>query len=322
MQHIDAHQIEEILTPQHAIKVVAEAMKTLSMGATRQLPRGILDLGEGRFFGSMTGSLWTSADGELTVFGSKLVSVYPESFAKGQSSHQGLIILFDANDGRPVLSLDAASITALRTAAASAVATNALARVDAERLTLLGYGEQAYTHALAMQSIRQFKEVVIWGRDPSKAKALMEKLAPLMTAEITVAPTVHQAVVGADVICCVTSAKTPILFGKDLEPGMHINLVGSSFLGPVEVDDEVVRRARFIVDSEESARAQAAEFANAVASGAVEPSHMVGEIGRVLLGQLMGRTDGSEITVYKSLGHIVQDLASAAFVCQQLRVMS
>ncbi|HEY7907071.1 MAG TPA: ornithine cyclodeaminase family protein [Wenzhouxiangella sp.] len=318
MRHIDAHDIEKILKPEATIQVVADAMKTLSKGATRQLPRGILDLGEGRFFGSMTGSLWTSVDGRLTVFGSKLVSVYPENFARGRSSHQGLIILFDALNGQPLLSLDAASITALRTAAASAVATHALARPDAKRLTLLGYGEQAYTHALAIQAIRPLEEVVIWGRDPEKARALADKLGPLMLAKISTAPDVKSAIDGADIVCCVTSAKRPILFGQDLAPGMHLNLVGSSFLGPVEVDDEVVRRSRFIVDSEESARAQAAEFANALASGVIEPSHMAGEIGEVLLGQLVGRQEETEITVYKSLGHIVQDLAAATFVCQQL----
>lgn len=317
MQHIDAHTIERLLTPDHAIAVVAEAMKTLSKGATRQLPRGILDLGQGRFYGSMTGSLWSAPDGELNVFGSKLVSVYPENFAQGHSSHQGLILLFDANDGKPIMTLDAASITALRTAAASAVATDQLARADAKRLALLGYGEQAYTHALAIQAIRPLSEVMIWGRDPVKAQALLEKLQPQMGALVKTASSVQAAIAGADIVCCVTSAKLPYLFGDDLQEGMHLNLVGSSFLGPVEVDDAVVARSRFIVDSIESARAQAAEFASALASGAITSEHMVGEIGQVLLGEVKGRTSDDEITVYKSLGHIVQDLATATWVAEQ-----
>lgn len=316
--HLSAQQVEAVLSPAQANAIVREAMLVLSAGQTRQLPRGILHLDQDRFYGAMTGSLWSGQEQGLEVFGSKLVSVFPAVAGQGHASHQGLIVLFDGHNGQPIATIDAGSVTALRTAAASAVATDALARPDARNLSLLGCGEQAWRHALAIDEVRPLQSVRIWGRSQAKAAALAERLRPRMDAAIHTCKHVRQAVQGSDIVCCLTSAKDAYLFGRDLEPGMHLNLVGSSFLGPVEVDNEVVCRSRFIVDSLESARLQAAEFHNALKAGVVDKSHMVGEIGQVLNGGITGREHPEQITVYKSLGHIVQDLASALWLYREL----
>ncbi|WGM39908.1 Delta(1)-pyrroline-2-carboxylate reductase [Caulobacter sp. NIBR1757] len=221
------------------------------------------------------------------------------------------MVLFDPDDGAPVCILHAGEITAIRTAAASAVATDALARPDATTMAVLGYGEQAASHIHAIARVRALTGVRVWGRDPERAAAFAGRLRPHFPFEITAVPGARAAVAGADIVCTVTNAAEPILFGDWLEPGMHLNLVGSSYAGPVEVDDAVVTRSRFIADSREGVLAQGAEFLKAKAAGLITDEHLVAEIGEVLASRVEGRRSSAEITAYKSLGHIVQDLASA-----------
>jgi ornithine cyclodeaminase/alanine dehydrogenase-like protein (mu-crystallin family) len=203
----------------------------------------------------------------------------------------------------------AGEITAIRTAAASAVATDVLARKDARRLALLGYGEQAATHARAISRVRKLEEIVVWGRSVERARAFAVAMEAELGVEVRAVDGVREAVAEADVVCTVTSAAEPILMGEWVRPGTHVNVVGSSFAGPAEIDNELVRRSRFFVDSREGVLAQGAEFLRAKAAGVVGDEHIVAEIGQVLAGDVVGRTSAEEITVYKSLGHVVQDLA-------------
>jgi ornithine cyclodeaminase len=249
--------------------------------------------------------------GAHAVFGAKLISVFPENFARGIQSHQGLVILFDPESGAPVCVVHAGELTAIRTAAASAVATDALARKDACRLTLLGYGEQAATHARSIGKVRDLKSIVVWGRSPERARAFAERTQAELEVPISAAGSVKEAVSEADIVCTVTSAAEPILMGEWVRPGTHLNLVGSSHAGPAEVDSEVVVRSRFIADSREGVLNQGAEFLRAKAAGLVDDKDIVAEIGQVLAGEIEGRRSAEEITVYKSLGHVVQDLATA-----------
>jgi ornithine cyclodeaminase len=244
-------------------------------------------------------------------FGAKLISVFPENFARGQQSHQGLVILFDPGSGAPVCVVHAGEITAIRTAAASAVATDALARTDARRLALLGYGEQAATHARAIGKVRELESIVVWGRSRERARAFAERIHAELAVRVAIAEGVQEAVAEADIICTVTAAAEPILKGEWVRPGTHLNLVGSGYAGPAEVDNELVVRSRFIADSREGVLEQGAEFLRAKAAGLVDDEHIVAEIGQVLAGEIAGRRSEDEITVYKSLGHVVQDLASA-----------
>ena len=306
MRFIDREEVARRLTYDACIPIVRNAMIAFSRGETKQLLRSIMALSEGRLFGVMPGAM-----GAHAPFGAKLISVFPENAARGRQSHQGLVILFDHETGAPVCVLHAGEITAIRTAAASAVATDALAREDARRLTILGSGEQAMTHARAISKVRDLESISIWGRSLERARALAERMQAELAAPVAAAGSGEEAVAEADIVCTVTSAAEPILKGAWVRPGTHLNLVGSSHAGPVEVDNDLVVRSRFIADSREGVVNQGAEFLRAKAAGLIGDEHIVAEIGQVLAGEIEGRRSIGEITVYKSLGHIVQDLASA-----------
>jgi ornithine cyclodeaminase/alanine dehydrogenase-like protein (mu-crystallin family) len=306
MRFIDREEIARRLTYDVCIPIVRSAMIAFSRGETKQLLRSIIPLSEGRMFGVMPGAM-----GAHGPFGAKLISVFQKNFALGKQSHQGLVILFDPETGAPVCVLHAGEITAIRTAAASAVATDALARKDASRLAILGYGEQAATHVRAIGKVRSLASIVVWGRSSDRAQAFAQRMRPELGISISTAPSVKEAVAQADIICTVTSATEPILKGEWVRPGTHVNVVGSGFAGPAEVDNDLVVRSRFIADSREGVIHQGAEFLRAKAAGLVGDDHIVAEIGQVLAGEIPGRRSADEITVYKSLGHVVQDLASA-----------
>jgi ornithine cyclodeaminase len=306
MRFIDREEVARRLTYEMSIPIVRDAMIAFSRGETRQLLRSIIPLADGRMFGVMPGAMGASAP-----FGAKLISVFPENFAKGIQSHQGLVILFDPENGAPVCVVHAGEITAIRTAAASAVATDALARKNANRMAILGYGEQAATHARAIGKVRKLQSIKIWGRSSERARTLAEQLQTELAIPVSSAGHVQEAVAEADIICTVTSATEPILKGAWVRAGTHVNLVGSSHAGPVEVDDDLVVRSRFIADSREGVLAQGAEFLRAKAAGLIGDDHIVAEIGQVSAGEIEGRRSPEEITVYKSLGHVVQDLSTA-----------
>ncbi|MCU1248352.1 MAG: Ornithine cyclodeaminase [Edaphobacter sp.] len=306
MRFIDREEVSRRLTYERCIPIVRQAMITFSSGESKQLLRSIIPLSEGRLFGIMPGAM-----GAHAPFGAKLISVFRENFDRGIQSHQGLILLFDPETGAPVCVVHAGEVTAIRTASASAVATDVLARKDARRLVLLGYGEQATSHARAIQTIRDLESIVVWGRSPERAHAFAERLQAELAVPVTTAASVQEAVAKGDIVCTVTSASEPILKGEWVRPGTHLNVVGSSHAGPAEVDNDLVVRSRFIADSREGVLHQGAEFLRAKAAGLVGDEHIIGEIGQVLAGEVEGRRSADEITVYKSLGHVVQDLASA-----------
>jgi ornithine cyclodeaminase len=303
---IGREEVAEKLTYEVCIPIVRQAMIAFSKGETRQHLRSIIPLSDGRLFGIMPGAL-----GEDAPFGAKLISVYPENFAAGRQSHQGVVVLFEPDTGEPVCIVHAGEITAIRTAAASAVATAALAREDAHRLAILGYGEQAATHARAMTKVRDIRSIGVWGRSPERVEAFCTRMSAELGLPVTGAADVQTLVGDADIICTVTAAREPILLGAWVRPGTHVNVVGSGVAGPVEVDIELVVRARFIADSREGVLRQGSEFLRAKEAGLIGDEHIVAEIGQVLAGEVEGRRNDAEITVYKSLGHVVQDLASA-----------
>src|SRR5215475_3687562 len=170
MRFIDKDEIARRLTYERCIPIVRDAMIAFSAGETKQLLRSIISLKEGRLFGVMPGAMGAEAP-----FGAKLISVFKENFDKGMQSHQGLVVLFDPHTGAPVCVLHAGEITAVRTAAASAVATDALARPEAKRLAILGYGEQAGTHVRAISKVRSIEHITVWGRSPERAATFAEQ---------------------------------------------------------------------------------------------------------------------------------------------------
>ncbi len=307
----DSEAVRTGLTYPDCIRVVRAAMQALSAGTTRQLLRTMLSLGPGRTFAQMPGAL-----GDDDMFGTKTISVFADPRSPGKRRHRGLVVLFEPVEGRPVAIADAEEITHIRTAAATAVATDALARADAATLLIVGTGGQAHSHLHALPLVRRFDRVMIWGRTPEKVDALMAAFPDLPCER---AGDLEAATRAADVICTLTTAAQPVILGEWVRPGTHVNLVGSSGPGPVEVDGALVARSRYIADSVASARDAAAEFLDARDAGLVTDAHIVAEIGEVLLGRVAGRTGAADITLYKSLGHAVQDLAAAAHLYRSSR---
>lgn len=291
---------------------VRGAMIALSAGETRQLPRSIIPIGAGRLFGQMPGALLTKG-----YFGAKLISVFADPLALGRSAHLGVVVLFDTDSGQAVCVADAGGITLIRTAAGTAVATDALAVPGAERLTVMGYGHQASAHIEALARVRPLREVRVWGRSMERAEEFCAAMADKTGLSVIPVADAREAVTDAQIVCTVTGAVEPILFADWLSPGTHVNLVGASVASAAEAEAAVVSVGRYFVESRESARTGAGEFLRAIASGLVSEDCIQAEIGEVLAGTLPGRQSDSEITVYKSIGHAVQDLAAAAYLYEQ-----
>jgi len=305
----DAAQVEALLDYPGCIAAMRAAMIALSSGERAQPLRQIWPVGDGEMWGIMPGDL-----SALSTFGAKLVSVFHDPDRPGRTRHQGVVIAFDGVTGAVSCIADAEPITKIRTACATAAATDALARADADVLAIFGGGVQAEAHLRALPLVRKFREILLWGRSPEKARALAEAMSGLIGQPITSIADGADAARRADVICTVTSSPEPVLFDDWVKPGTHINLVGSSMLGPVEVDSALVARARYVADYRPGALAQGAELAAARAAGAIDDGYAVLEIGEVLAGRIAGRESDDQVTVYKSLGHVAQDLAAADYL--------
>ena len=250
----------------------------------------------------------------LKAFATKIISVYPDNHGTALDSHQGLVALFDGERGTPIAVMDASSITAIRTAAVSAVATKILARGESRRLAIIGAGVQARTHIEAMLAVRRFDSVAIWSRDRAHAEQLMDRTTRDQGVKCQVADTVKRAVADADVVCTVTAARDPVLRGEWLQPGTHINAVGASLRTTRELDSAAVKRARIYVDRRESALNEAGDLLIPIQEGVITSDAIVGELGEVLTGTVGGRRSSEEITLFKSLGLAVEDLACARYL--------
>lgn len=308
---VSAEDVARHLTYERCIPLMRGAMIALSTGQVCQPLRAIVDLEHGNAFGVMPGALVGDA------FGAKLVSVFPENVGKGGHSHQGLVVLFNPASGAPVAAIEAGELTAIRTAAASAAATDVLARPEARSLAILGTGEQAWRHVAAIRHVRPIERVTVWGRSRERTDALAAKLrAEAIQAEA--APTAAAAARGSDIVCTTTASAEPIIGSADIAEGTHVNAIGSSRAGPAEIASDLVARARMFADHRESVLKQGGEFLRARDAGLVTDAHVLGEIGEVFAGTIAGRTSPGEVTLYKSLGSIAQDLVAARAVIQAI----
>lgn len=307
---LSASDVERLLPMDACIALMRDTMTAVSAGAAVQPLRQFMAVpATAGKMGLMPGAL--QGAGGSDVFGVKIVSKYPRPPGDPHGSHVGAVLLFDAEQGLPRALIEGGTLTAIRTAAASAAATDALARRDAETLLIVGTGEEAWRHGLAFAQIRSFARIAIWGRDAGRAGALAGRLAQALGRPVEVAGALQAEAGEADVICTTTSAKEPVLMGAWVRPGAHVTLVGSAIPETAEVDETLVARSVFVVDRREAALAAAGELRRAIAAGLVGDDHIHAEIGEVFAGSRPGRTSADEITVYKSLGVIAQDLAAA-----------
>jgi ornithine cyclodeaminase/alanine dehydrogenase-like protein (mu-crystallin family) len=242
--------------------------------------------------------------GERPVFSLKTVCILPGNPARGLDAHQGTVTLYDGETGMPTAVLDASAVTEIRTAAVSAVATRLLAREDASVLAIIGAGVQARAHLTALRSVRGFEEVRVHSRTEAHARAIGDG--------VVVAPSAAEAVRGADVVVTATSSREPVLSRGWLSPGTHVNAVGASTPAARELDVETVAASALFADSRESISNEAGEFRLAVEQGLISGiDHVRGSLGELLIGAAPGRQDDRELTLFRSLGLAVEDLAAA-----------
>ncbi len=249
--------------------------------------------------------------------GIKVVTVMPGNHGTEFDAHQGAVLLFEVEHGALLAAMDASSITAIRTAAVSGVATRLLAREGASTLAILGSGVQAKTHLEAMREVRAITDVRVWSRTESSARRFADQAAERHGIDIRIAASAHDAAAGADIICTCTSAREPVLSGESVAPGTHINAVGACLPKFRELDTAAVVRSRLFVDSRESTFNEAGDFLIPKQEGAIGDDHIVGEIGEVLLGSAAGRETADEITLFKSLGIGAEDLAAAHYIYEK-----
>jgi alanine dehydrogenase len=245
------------------------------------------------------------------ILGIKVITIFHANGAAGHPSHQGIVILFDGQHGQPLMLFDAEEITAIRTAAASAVATRLLSREDSSTLAIIGSGQQAERHIEAIRQVRDIRQINLWGRNPAHTTALQKRLATRYPIPIRITATAQASVKDADIICTVTAATEPVLLGDWIPKGAHLNVVGSCTPTAREVDSAAILHSSVFTDCYESVFKEAGDFLIPKKEGLVTDSHVKGELGELLTGTKTGRTNKEEITLFKSLGIATEDLYSA-----------
>jgi ornithine cyclodeaminase/alanine dehydrogenase-like protein (mu-crystallin family) len=268
------------------------------------------------FMGLMPG--WRgSHHGHAATFGLKAVAIMPGNPARGLDAHQGLVTLFDGETGEPTAILDASAITEIRTAAVTAVATSVLARHDARTLAILGAGTQARAHLLALAGVRAFEQVRIYAPTQAHARAMAEQAGDA-SAQMHIARSAQEALRDADVVVTATSSRVPVLQRDWLKAGAHVNAVGASSAQAREIDTATVAASALFCDSRESLRNEAGEFQLAITQGLIAgEDHVRAELGEVLAGTATGRRDPDELTLFRSLGLAIEDLAAAQLAVAQ-----
>ena len=307
---VNQAEVPRLLPMAACMEAMAEALRSVSRGESLLPLRQVIMLPDkAGAFGSMPAYL-----GSPPAIGLKSITVFPGNHGTELDSHQGAVLLFETKRGSLVAIMDASSITGIRTAAVSGVATRLLARADAGDLALLGTGVQALSHLEAMSHARRLRRVRAWSRSPEHARAFAERAERSLGLRVEAAATAREAVEGADLVCTVTSSREPVLKGEWLAPGAHVNAVGASLASARELDTPAVARARLFVDRRESALAEAGDFLIPRREGAIDDHHIRGELGELLLGTCPGRQSESEVTVFKSLGLAVEDVAAARLI--------
>ena len=307
---LNADTTRSLLDHAGCVDVMAQAMSAFSAGKVDAPVRQVIRLGEQGHFFVMPGAITSGP-----VYGAKLVNLVPDNPQRGLPNVQGFIALFDHETGVPLALVDGTAVTYVRTAAASALATRELARRNAKTLGLFGAGTLAGEHLLAIATVRELEEIRICDRTAEKAAAFANHWSARTGLRIIAAQPADTA--ACDIVTAVTSAPEPVIAGHWLQPGAHLNLVGAHSPEHREADSDAARRARIFVDSMDSALSEAGDILIPLAQGEIDEGSIIGEIGAVLNGDVAGRQNDSQITLYKSLGLAAQDLFAADHAYRQ-----
>ena len=309
---INSDQVTQLLTMQKCVDLVEDAHKHHSLGnAVLPLRTSMDDAKMDGIIATMPAYLKID---NRKILGMKLVTVFHENEHKGLESHQASIILCDPDTGITSAIVDGRIITAMRTAAASAVATKYLSKNEASSMAILGTGVQAYTHLDAINCVRSIDEVNVWNRTTTKAeKFVKECSSKYPDLKFSIYESVRDATKDSDIINTLTASPSPILSTDDVNHGVHINAVGSSTPGMRELSTDLVTKSTIFTDAEESLKAEAGEYVIPLSEGKLT-NHSITEIGDVITSKKAGRSSQDEITLYKSLGVGIQDIVTADHV--------
>ena len=313
---IDYAQVEELLPMDACIDVMTEALTALAKGQVYQPLRMVVRPPDAA---GLMGLMPAYMSGDHAAYGLKAICLFPQNVSIGKDAHQGSVMLFSAETGEMLALMNASAITAIRTAAVSGVATKLLAKEDACDLAIIGSGTQAVSHLAAMAVARPIKRVRVASRKLENARQFADKMAEQYDFPIEAVENVETAVKDADLIVTVTTAAEPILQYDWITPGAHLNVVGSSIPTTREVDTGTMAASSLFVDRRESTLNEAGDYLFAAKDGAIGPEHIKAELGELLIGDKKGRVSADEITLFKSLGLAVEDLASAEYIYQQAK---
>ncbi len=304
--------VAELLPMRECIEVMAGALRRVTEGEAVLPLRTVLRLaGTTNAFASMPAIVGSGTDASI---GAKVITVFPGNDATPYDSHIGVVLLFDAQFGTLLAIADASSITAIRTSAVSGLATRHLAREDASTLAILGAGVLALPHIEAVCAVRPIQTIRIWSRSGggagSRASVLAERVRDAFESDVVVSTSVEDAVRDAHVVCTITSSRAPVLEGRWLLPGTHVNAVGASMKDARELDTQAIQMSRLFADRRESVLNESGDFLIPQSEGAISADHLLGELGELVTGRLAGRTSADQVTVFKSLGLAVEDVAA------------
>ncbi len=306
----------ELIPISKCIDIISSALADLARGQVYLPLRTMVRPPDGKGLMSLMPAY---ISGKEPVFGLKSICVFPNNRSVGKDAHQGSVLLFSPETGELLAVLNASAITAIRTAAVSGVATNILARKDAQILGIIGAGVQARTHLAAIAAVRPIKQVKIMDKFYENAQKYVNELSASYPFPIIAVETGEEAVRDADIIITVTNSSEPVLRRNWIAPGAHLNAVGACSPNAREIDTATVLASKLYVDRKESTLNEAGDYILAGKEGAIGPNHIRGEIGELLIGKVSGRTSDEEITLFKALGLAVEDLATAQYAYLQAR---
>jgi ornithine cyclodeaminase/alanine dehydrogenase-like protein (mu-crystallin family) len=309
-------EVVRLLSIAECIEVMEQALTALARGEFSQPLRTIFKPDKVKGVLAMMPAFRA---GQEPLFGLKAICVFPGNAVIGKDAHQGGVLLFSGETGQPLAMANASAITSIRTAAVSAVATRSLAREDASELAIIGAGIQARAHLQAISCVRSIRRARIASLHLDRARRFAEEMEIKFSFAIEAVATAEAAVRGADLIVTATNAREPVLKREWISPGTHINAIGTYSPSAREIDTATMAAATLFVDRRESALNEAGDYLIAAKEGVIGPEHIRAELGEVLIGAHPGRTSPDKITIFKSLGLAIEDLAAVADVYYKAR---
>lgn len=316
---LHASDVRRALPMRDAIAAMKRAFAAFSAGQVSMPPRAHLHVARHAGISLFMPAYVDDDDPAGQALTIKAVSLYDRNQARGLARIQAAVLVLEPDTGRPVALLEGAALTAIRTAAASGAATDLLARSDSRRLAILGAGVQARAHIEAICAVRNVERIVVFGTTPAKVAALIDEMSGRVHARLTAVDTPGEAIRDADIVCTTTTSRTPVFRDADLQPGTHVNAVGSYQPEVREIPPETVVRAKVIVDSRHAAWEEAGDLIQPLHAGLIDADHIHAELGEVVAGTRTGRTSPDAITLFKSVGIAVQDAFAAQMALAKAR---